>query len=188
MCDLFRQSSCTTSLEGMSPRTSYLLMFMCEFARDLLHRLTGRGIQFRAVITSRKLRHYELNSIPCFYGTSLVRGYVAEKNIKAIGLFLEKSLCPFCDIFPTRPFNSEFDFVYITQALGSLETDSTGRFPMDVWYLEETDLIWMATPELLHLVQIYRAVKSDLQEDVKKKYEATIQYYEFQYPTITSHS
>jgi len=190
-CVIFSDTILVYNLTGghVPEDVSYIMMFMCEFARDLLHRLTGRGIQFRAIITHGNFRHYELNSIPCFYGTSLVKAYLAEKKIKAIGLFLEKSLRQFCDIFPTRPFNeeSEFDFVYITQALDSLEKDSGGRFPMDIWYLEETELIWMATPELLHLVKLYQATQSDLlDKDVKEKYKTTIRYYDLQYPILTS--
>ena len=60
----------------------YLLMFMCEFIKDLLHRLTKRGIFFRAVITHGSFRHYELNGMPCFFGPALIRAYQAEKKNK----------------------------------------------------------------------------------------------------------
>ena len=174
------------SFSGYQREPEYYLMFMCEFARDLLHRLTQRGIFFRAVITQGEFQHYELNSIPCFFGTSLIHAYQAEKRIKAIGLFLQSSLREYCDIFPKRRFNAEFDFVYITQALDDLERDSGGQFPLDAWYLEETDLIWMVTPELLHLIDLYTNSESSLPEKVKKKYRASIKFYERRYPAITS--
>ncbi len=164
----------------------YLTMFMCEFSRDLLHRLTKRGVFFRAVITHGPFRHYELNSIPCFYGEGLIEAYRSEKKIKAIGLFLKRSLRPYSDIFRTRRFNAEYDFVYVTQALDDLEGASGGSFPFDKWYLEETDLIWMATPELLHLVDLYRGAIGDLPATVKRKYLNTIKLYEKQYPGITT--
>lgn len=100
---------------------SYLLMYQCEFARDLLHRLTKRGIVFRAVITNGSFRHYQLNDVPCFYGTALVDAYNSEKSIKAIGLFISKDLVRYCDIFHHTQFNDNFYFVYTTQALDEIE-------------------------------------------------------------------
>lgn len=164
----------------------YLLMFMCEFAKDLLHRLTKRGVVFRAVITYGDFRHYELNSIPCFFGTSLIQAYRSEKKIKGIGLFMERSLTRYCDIFKTRKFNDEFHFVYVTQALEDLESTSGGAFPFDKDYLEQTDLIWMVTPELLHLVDLYKGASGKLPATVKRKYVNTIRLYEKQYPEVTS--
>lgn len=164
----------------------YLLMFMCEFAKDLLHRLTNRGIFFRAVITCGDFAHYELNNIPCFFGPSLVEAYQSEKRIKAMGLFMARSLTKYSDIFKTRKFNADYDFVYLTQSLEYLETASGGEFPFDQWFLEETDLIWFLTPELLHLVDLYRGASGDLPKEVKRKYSRTVGLYEKQYPNITS--
>lgn len=164
----------------------YLLMFLCEFAKDLLHRLTGRGIFFRAVVTHGEFRHYELNTIPCFYGPALIRAYRAEKQIKAVGLFMEKSLQAYSDIFEARSFNRDFAFVYMTQGMQTLEEASGGKFPFDQWYLEETDLIWTVTPELLHLVDLYRGAARVSDPAILKKFKASIRMYEKQYPGIAS--
>jgi hypothetical protein len=187
-CIIFSDTMLVYNLKfsGELREPEYYLMFMCEFARDLLHRLTKRGIFFRAVITQGDFQHFELNSIPCFFGTSLIRAYKSEKEIKAIGLFLENSLREYCDIFHKRQFNPDFDFVYITQALDALEQESGGVFPLDALYIEDTDLIWMATPELLHLVDLYRHASSALSESVKLKYRTSIKFYERQYPTVTT--
>lgn len=174
------------SFSSQQREAEYYLMFMCEFARDLLHRLTKRGVFFRAVITQGDFQHYELNSIPCFFGTSLIHAYQSEKKIKAVGLFLQNSLREYCDIFPKRRFNAEFDFVYITQALDELEGESGGIFPLDAWLIEDTDLIWMVTPELLHLVDLYANAGSSLPEKVKQKYLKSIKFYEMRYPATTT--
>ena len=100
---------------------------------------------------------------------------------------MERSLRPHSDIFKMRAFNQEFDFVYVTQALEDLEETSGGVFPCDQYYLEQTDLIWMLTPELLHLVDLYRnAASIALPSKVQKKYRSSIRMYEKQYPRITS--
>lgn len=166
---------------------SYLLMFQCEFVRDLLHRLTGRGIFYRAVITSGYFRHYQLNEVPCFYGTSLVNAHNAEKDIKAIGLFMDNSLIPHCDIFHHTPFNDSYSFVYVTQALDQLEMLCDSGVPDLKNYIEETELDWNGGPELLYLAELCRNAKSkDLPELVILKYEKTIELYRGRYPKIIS--
>lgn len=94
-----------------SEDASYLIMFLCEFAQDLLHRLTNRDIYFRAVITYGDFTHYELNGIPCFFGNALIEAYNSEKELKAIGLFIHKKISQYCDL------------------RGLLDTDLTSRSP-----------------------------------------------------------
>lgn len=187
-CIIFSDTILIYNVDGGEhvPDIRYLLMFMCEFVKDLMHRLTSRGVFFRAVITRGPFRHYELNSIPCFFGPALIRAYQSEKRIKAIGLFMERSLRQYSDIFRTGGFNAEYDFVYVTQALEDLERTSGGVFPFDKWYLEETDLIWMVTPELLHLIDLYKGSTGALPDHVKEKYLSTIILYERQYPKVTA--
>src|SRR5271169_2114681 len=66
----------------------YLVMYLCEFAHDLQQRLTEKDIFFRAVLVKGAFHHYELNGIPCFFGEALIRAYLSERTIKAIGLFM----------------------------------------------------------------------------------------------------
>ncbi len=167
----------------------YLLMFQCEFVRDLLHRLTNRGIFYRAVITCGNFRHYQLNEIPCFYGTSLVNAYNAEKDIKAIGLFMDNRLLPYCDIFHHVSFNDSYSFVYVTQALDELEGIRASSLPEREIKLciEQAELDWNGGPELLHLADLCRNAKSlTLPPTVTQKYESTIELYRLRYPTIIS--
>lgn len=168
---------------GDTPRDiSYLVMFMCEFTKDLMHRLTNRTIFFRAVITKGHFKHYELNDMPCFYGSALVRAHEAEKNIKAIGVFLDKNLAAHCDIFETTEFNRNFNFVYITQALNQIEFLSP---PIrEGWYVDDTELNWNAGPELQHLIDLLHASGSNFPESVLQKYRNSIELYKKRYPKI----
>lgn len=109
----------------------YLVMYLCEFAQDLQYRLTGRGIVFRAVLVHGDFMHYELNSVPCFFGAALIDAYRSEKQIPAIGLFMERSLVPDSDIFRTAAFNDTYNFVFITQTLDTIEGEHGGLFPVD---------------------------------------------------------
>jgi hypothetical protein len=42
---------------------AYFVMYLCEFAQDLLYRLANRNIWFRAILTQGKVTHYLLNEI-----------------------------------------------------------------------------------------------------------------------------
>jgi len=132
----------------------YLLMYLCEFVHDLQNRLAGRNIVFRAIITKGQFVHYEINGIPCFYGSALINAYNSEKTIQAIGLFLDKSCANESDIFNYCEFNDRYDFVFTTKMMDVVEFDYEGNFPLDSYGVEQTDLGWLLIPELLTLKKI----------------------------------
>ena len=82
--------------------------------------------------------HYELNALPCFFGSALIDAYQSEKQIDAIGLFMQGSIVSDSDIFDTVKFKTNYDFVFITQNLKRVE--DMGRFPLDRFVIEETEL------------------------------------------------
>lgn len=183
-CVIFSDTILVYNVDGGdTPRDiSYLIMFMCEFTKDLMHRLTSRNIVFRAVITQGHFRHYQLNDVPCFYGSALVKAYEAEKNIKAIGVFLDKELVRYSNIFESCHFDDAFNFVFVTQALSEIESLSP---PIkDGFYIDNTELNWMGGPELLHIVDLLRGAQSDLPESVLVKYRKSIELYRKRYPKI----
>lgn len=161
---------------------AYLIMFLCEFAQDLQRRLTGRGIYFRAVLVRGEFMHYELNSLPCFFGAALVRACRAEKTLQAVGLFIDRSLVPDSDIFKSVPFDDQYNFVFITQSLNTVEQFWGGRFPLDRVELEETDLIYNLVPEVLYLRDISRLAAFHPDERVRRKHAATLDLFRAQYP------
>ena len=50
---------CATNVRSEDSRR-YVVMYLCEFAQDLLVRLCGRGVTFRAVLTYGAFEHYYL--------------------------------------------------------------------------------------------------------------------------------
>lgn len=172
---------------GDTPRdSSYLIMFLCEFVKDLMHRLTGRGIYFRAVITRGDFTHYELNGMPCFFGNALVDAYYSEKELKAIGLFIHKNISKYCDIFPYEQFNDNYNFVYVTQSLEEPEEWGSCGYPIPPGLIEDTDAKWMIYPELSHVSQMYLgSIQADYPQSVRDKYAASWQMYCKHYPRLT---
>ncbi len=172
---------------GTPQDAKYLIMFLCEFVKDLMHRLTGRGIFYRAVIAHGDFTHYVINGIPCFFGNALVDAHNSEKELKAIGLFIHKDISKYCDIFKHRAFNQNYNFVYVTQALDELEEYGSDGYPIPASLIEDTDSKWLIVPELDHVSNMYLgSVNPNYSESVKVKYKASWNMYSQQYPRLTA--
>lgn len=166
----------------------YLIMFLCEFVKDLMHRLTGRNVYFRAVITHGDFTHYEINGMPCFYGNALVDAYNSEKELKAIGLFIDKKIAKYCHIFKYAEYNDNYNFVYVTQALDEPESYCTYELPIEAELINMTDSKWFILPEIIHVNNMYLgSVNADFPEAVRNKYAASWEMYCKHYPVLTSH-
>ncbi|MDC9580068.1 hypothetical protein PSI15_00475 [Xenorhabdus sp. PR6a] len=165
----------------------YLIMFMCEFVRDLMYRLMKREVYFRAIITYGDFTHYEINGTPCFYGNALIDAYHSEKELKAIGLFIDKKISHHCEIFKYREFNENYDFVYVTQCLDDIEMYGSCGFPIPSELIESTNLKWFILPEIEHVNNMYIGSKNDnYTGSVRKKYATSWDMYCKHYPHLTT--
>ncbi len=163
---------------------NYLVMYLCEFVQDLIHRLVGYEIYFRAIITNGNFNHYKLNEIDFYFGEALIEAYESEKDIKCTGLFIDKD-CP-NDIFYQANYDSNYDFVFVIQGLNNLEDTYNGKFPIPDIVAEDTDELWFAGPEMLYLEDIYSKTNHP-NDDVKKKFQNTWNLYENRYTRTTAH-
>lgn len=162
--------------------TSYYVMFLCEFAKDLQHRLAGRDISFRALLTYGDFTHYTLNSIQCFFGQALIEAYNQEKKIQSVGLFIDHKCNAYNRYYQTLPFNDDFNFVFLTQAMQRLEREYADALPVEGWMLEQTDLLEFLVPEIIMVQSIYRNMRLYKDERVKDKYTNAWSYYKRCYP------
>ena len=185
---IFSDTLLVYNVEGQDTRSdrSYLVMYLCEFAQDLQRRLTKKDIFFRAVLVRGEFNHYELNQLPCFFGQALIDAHESEKKIKAIGLFMHKSIIEDSVIFSTAEINEDFSFVFITQHLTTLEEEYGGLFPVDSELIEDTDQVYLLTPEVLYLGRIAHFASSHSVPSVRAKYEATLDLFRHQYPETIS--
>ena len=90
----------------------YIVMYLCEFAQNLMYRLIGSGMFFRAILSFGDFQHYKLRNIEAFYGTVLINSYNDEKDINCCGLLIDKECQKYNKIFPTGSYNKDYDFVY----------------------------------------------------------------------------
>lgn len=166
----------------------YLIMFLCEFVKDLMHRLTGRDVYFRAVITHGDFTHYEINGMPCFYGNALVDAYNSEKELKAIGLFIDRKIAKYCHIFKHVEYNENYNFVYVTQALDEPESYCSFELPIEAELINMTDSKWFILPEIIHVNNMYLgSINDNYPESVRLKYSTSWELYRKHYPCLTSH-
>jgi hypothetical protein len=136
---------------------AYFVMYLCEFAQDLMYRLRNKDIYFRAVLTQGKFVHYSLNDIPFFYGPALVDAYRSEKKIQAVGLFMDNRCTSKSGVFHTQHFDEKYDYVHLWQLLEEFEPRGLNPFPYpDASYFEQTDSQWELAKDALILSNIAR--------------------------------
>src|ERR1700733_13525676 len=99
----------------------YAVMYQCEFFRDLVHRVAGRGFSFRAILTYGPFHLYRLNDVSYFYGLALNRAYDKEKHLQVTGLLMDDHCHNFSNIFSSRPFGDGWHYVFVTQAMDTWE-------------------------------------------------------------------
>lgn len=170
---------------GMAKRAdSYFVMYLCEFAQDLMYRLRNKDIYFRAVLTQGKFTHYYLNDVPCFYGPALVDAYHSEKNIAAVGLFMDKRCTTKSEVFHTQHFDERYDYVHLWQLLEEFEPNGLNQFPYpDATYFVETDFQWELAKDALILSNIARN-RGASDPKISQKYTNTWNLLHARYPKI----
>jgi len=99
----------------------YAVMFQCEFAQDLLVRLVGQDVYFRALLDYGEFSHDRLTNIESFFGPALVRSYQREKQLQAVGLFATAACVARNRVFPTERFQEDLYFVFLNQSLERLQ-------------------------------------------------------------------
>ena len=163
---------------------NYIVWYAIEFAEDLHHRLTGTGTYFRAVLTHGEFDHYNLENTECFFGRALVDAYYSEKNLPAIGLFIDDESQKYNEYFRTAPFIPNRSFVYLNRSLERLQETSNGVLPVDPIYVDASQeypyILW----ELHFLRDIYEQMQAHSVPSVRAKYLATWDLYHQRYTAI----
>lgn len=163
---------------------NYFVMYACEFVQDLQHRLVGQDIYFRAVLVLGEFDHYHLKNIECFYGPALIKAYIREKDIPAIGLFIDDASNSHNDIFPTTRFDRNLSFVFLNQSLERLQKNTGGELPTGSFHLEETEDYWEIFWDIRFLKDIYHNMQQQNSSRIRSKYLTTWHLFHKRYPKI----
>lgn len=89
----------------------YCAMYLCEFVQNLQYKLLSSNTFMRAIITYGSLEDSSpesggsLNNIRAVWGESLIKSYRLERNIQAIGTFVDETVQPHMHIFETQMYD-----------------------------------------------------------------------------------
>lgn len=162
----------------------YTVMFMVEFVQDLLYRGNSIGLSFRAIITYGEFEHYKLENIECYYGKALISAYQKEKTINGVGLFVDKELEKYNQVFKSCKYNKDLNFIFLLQTILRLKDYTGEELPIDKFHIEATDEFWLLKDDVEILKKYYHELSHNEDPRVRSKYLQTYQYYKSLIPII----
>lgn len=171
------------------------LMYLIELTQELMQRLTGKGIFFRAVITQGNFVHAKLKHLEAYYGEALISAYRAEKGLIGTGLFLDRKLRPLQNIFKFKAFSEQYDFIYLTHITSGLlnwrkrevdsdDDDNDASFPLPAELLTAAGIELMIYHELVHFREVHATMNDNPDPGVRAKHLATWNMYVRAYPEL----
>jgi hypothetical protein len=167
----------------------YCAMFLCEFAQEIQYMLLGRDAFIRGLITHGEFEdtgptpNAAYKHVRGFWGEALIRAYRTEKSIKAIGLFVDKSVHPFMNIFETHLFDKERRIWFVDTATMLRDKFLEG----DDFSFAEQDLLAtgnapMFAYDLLYLKRLFKhSHDMRLSPAIRSKYLTTWEIYRRKY-------
>lgn len=168
-----------------SEEISRAVMWLCEFAQDLLYRLISIDRHFRALLTVGEFKTEQLNNFRYFYGGALVETYHYEKNIFGTGLYMDMELVPYSNIFKTRSYDSKYHFVYLTQNLCRMSEDLVTGAEYLKMQVETGELQYLYAYDFVYLLNVHKnMVDTSLPGSVRSKYVNTWQMLKSKYSII----
>jgi len=133
----------------------YALMYLCEFAQDLLHRLSGTSIFFRGYITEGQFVHESKTNLQAFFGKALIKAHQTEKDLNGCGLFMDEKIDADSDIFKTIPYSSGVRYVFLLTHLLALSRECGNSYPVDAIFIEARGLEYNIFNEISYLQKIH---------------------------------
>ena len=175
-------------------KKAYSVMYLIEFTKDLQNRLTKLSIFFRALIVEGEFTHKKMENLDAYWGNALIKAYLNEKDIPAVGIFLEKEILKYNRIFSQSSFNDNFNFIFPTQSLDNLESFLNGShilsgsdiFKDPVFFDDHIDGGGYLIYEVKFLEKIYQLSHGNITEEprIRIKYLETFRLYKEHYPKI----
>lgn len=159
----------------------YLVMYFCEFVQDLFYRCIELEIHFRAILTHGEFVFEKMEHISAYYGKTLIASYLKEKDIDAMGMFIDKRLKSINRFFKSVSFDSDLDFVYLTQSVERVSVQYNLEFPIDKFMIEATDEFWKFKDDVQYLKSLKVAIDTLTNSKIRSKYLQTYHFYKLRY-------
>ena len=172
------------------------VMFLCEFAQRIQYMLLGRDAFLRGLIT---YGHFEdagpppngkYKNIQAFWGDALITAHRAEREIKAVGLFVDENVKPHMNVFETHLYDKRQGIWFVDTATHL--RDGIARGPWNLFhatefsyardYIVETGTEQLLAYDLLYLERLFKYAHDDsLAASVRTKYLSTWEIYRQKY-------
>lgn len=157
----------------------------CEFVQELQYRFVEQSVYFRAILLLGEFDNYRLKNIRCIYGPALIDAHLQEKEIPALGLFIDDAANADNSFFSTTRFGKNLSFVFLNRSFEKLQKDSGGILPVDTSCL-------IASPdeyrEIVHDIRMAQEIYNNMhkQEDfrIRTKYIISWHLLRGRYPKI----
>ncbi|MDO8805242.1 MAG: hypothetical protein Q7R35_12505 [Elusimicrobiota bacterium] len=165
---------------------SCIVMYAIEFVKDLLYRLIGKDIFFRATLRYDEFNHFKLSNLNAFYGPALIEAHRDEKINTGTGLLLHKTVWARNDIFKTVYFSDEYCFVFLNQTLDTVLGQYGPNVPFSVsgTDFENQDFPLDIAKDVIFLKSIYQNMLEHPDPQVRTKFLTTWQMYRTRFGAI----
>jgi len=162
----------------------YCVMYLAEFAQDLLYRLIGREYYFRAILTNGGFFHHRFKNLECFFGQALIDSYLHEKSLIGVGLFLDNRLLSENQNFPVQRHCDRYHYVFLTQDIQRASDYGQSGFPFPGRKLDSTGMTLPTYAQLVFLADVYRKATEHPEPKVRCKFQATWGFYSAKFPSL----
>lgn len=160
-----------------------IVMYACEFAKDLTFRCRKLNIQFRAILSYGEFSYEKLTNIEAYHGNALINSYNKEKEITGLGLFIDKKISHFNKIFATTAFDKDLDFVFILQDIERAKSLGFENFPVP-WELVDPYFLYDFREEVEILKIIRENCDAQLDSKIRSKYLQTYYLFKIRYKAM----
>ncbi|HEV7381186.1 MAG TPA: hypothetical protein VGN64_15420 [Dyadobacter sp.] len=151
-----------------------MLMYLCEACQALFYHCVQLDIVYRAILTYGEFEFKEQKYFNSYFGKALIFAHDKEKDIKSIGLFVDKRVTDKYNIFRTIPYSDEFDFVYPNSDFNVFQYAELSNFPVD-WDRLEGEV--MLDLDVKFLKYVKHNIDSLSDTYIRQKYESVYNLY-----------
>ncbi|WCL50791.1 hypothetical protein [Leptospira sp. GIMC2001] len=171
------------------------LMYLIELTQNIFNKFIGENIYFRAIITEGEFIFENLEHFHAYYGNALIDTHKNEKELKGIGLYLDKKLRIYNRFFRYFDIPGLYDFIYLTNNCCRLfpyekklvknnYIDDKGIYPLPEILISSTSAEYLLYPEFKHFKDIFDQIKKQRNIEIRKKYIYTWELYKLAYPAL----
>lgn len=184
-CIVFSDTILVHADEAWLKHPSSGIMWLIEFAQDLFYRLISIDVHIRAYITKGNFEYHKLENLEAYYGEALIKCYEREKEIKCTGVFLDKDLAPYSDIFKLTKYDDKSYYVHVMQHLDDISWEYK-HYPLSGEMLLATGMEWWVAYLLIYMKNTFsHANDKKLSDSVRLKHQNAWKMISAQHPGLT---